>query len=167
MLTSAGAVAGALLALTFGREGMRPLLGVVLVLALPLTFFDPGRLQSDRPRHPAIRNLGLVAAGVYGGLVQAGVGVLLLAVLSGLGGWALPRANAAKLLLVGVFTAPALALFVAADLVAWIPGLSLAVGAMLGAFLGSLLNMRVGAGLIRIAVAAVVVASGYQLLFQG
>jgi hypothetical protein len=164
VVASVGATGGALLALALGREGLRPVIGVMLLVALPLVFVDPKRLHRDRALPRAVQGIGFLLAGLYGGFVQAGVGVLLLAVLSGLGGLSLVRANALKLLLVAVFTVPALALFVASDLVAWVPGLSLGVGSMLGGWVGAKLNVRGGDRLVRWVVVAVVAASGIRIL---
>lgn len=163
-LTAAGALLGAAAATWLGRDGLRPAIGAVLLLALPLVFLDPRRF-AGRPRSRWLRGPGLFAAGAYGGFVQAGVGILLLAVLAGLGGLPLPRANALKLLLVGAFTLPALAVFWASDLVAWGPGLALGAGSLVGGTLGSWLNLRGGDRLIRVAVAVMVLASGAKLLW--
>jgi len=91
--------------------------------------------------------------------------VVLLAVLFGLGDLSLVRANALKLLLVGVFTIPPLIVFASSGIVAWAPGLALAAGSMLGGWCGSHLNLRGGQRLVRGAVAAVVLASAVRLLW--
>lgn len=159
-----GALAGALGALALGREGLRPVIGVVLIAALPMVFLDPARFVRDQRLPAPVQAAGFFVAGAYGGFVQAGVGILLLAVLSGLGGMQLKRANALKLLLVAAFTVPPLALFVRAGLVDWVPGLALAVGSMLGSLVGTHLNLRGGDRLIRAAVAVMVLASAIRLL---
>jgi uncharacterized membrane protein YfcA len=169
VITAVGAAVGALLAIALGRDGLRPAIGAALLIALPLVFWPMPRAEGDAAARRgaaagAARILGLFAAGVYGGFVQAGVGIVLLAVLSGLGGLRLERANALKLLLVGAFTIPALLLFVAEDLVEWVPGFALAAGSMLGAVLGAHLNVRGGARLVRAAVVLAVAASGVRLL---
>lgn len=164
VVASAGAALGAGAALALGREGLRPAIGIMLLVALPLIFVDPRRLHRDRAAPPAVQAAGFFVAGAYGGFVQAGVGVLLLAVGAGLGGLSLIRANALKLLIVAVFTLPALALFVAADLVAWVPGLALGVGSLAGGWLGAQLNLRGGDRAVRIVVAVVVVASAIRIL---
>jgi uncharacterized protein len=85
----------------------------------------------------------LFLAGVYGGFVQAGVGFVLLAVLSGNMGYDLVRANAVKVLCTAVFTAVALVIFIARDQILWGPGLVLACGAMVGAHLAVKLTIKI------------------------
>ncbi len=78
---------------------------------------------------------GLFVAGIYGGFVQAGVGFILLAVLAGGLRYDLVRANALKMVCSLAFTLVALLIFIYFDQVRWAPGLILAGGTMLGAYL--------------------------------
>lgn len=80
--------------------------------------------------------LALFVAGFYGGFVQAGVGFVLIAALAGTLRYDIVSTNALKLVCTVAFTAVALALFIYNDQVAWIPGLILAVGSIIGAWLG-------------------------------
>lgn len=78
----------------------------------------------------------LFAAGFYGGFVQAGVGFVLIAALAGTLRYDIISTNALKIVCTVAFTGVALALFIYNDQVAWIPGLLLALGSMVGAWLG-------------------------------
>jgi len=80
--------------------------------------------------------MALFAAGFYGGFVQAGVGFVLIAALAGTLRYDIVSTNALKILCTVAFTAVALALFIYNDQVAWVPGLLLAVGSTVGAWLG-------------------------------
>ena len=80
--------------------------------------------------------VGLLAAGFYGGFVQAGVGFLLLASIAGTLRYDIVRANAIKLVCTFVFTAVSLAIFIWQDQVAWIAGLILSIGYVAGAYFG-------------------------------
>ena len=87
--------------------------------------------------------LGLFGTGIYGGFVQAGVGFLLIASLAGGLRYDLIRANGLKLLCTAFFTVAALAIFIWRGQVAWVPGLVLGVGTMIGARLGVKLALNV------------------------
>lgn len=134
--------------------GMLGMLG--LSLARPAGWTEPG--APSRWRWVA-----LLAAGAYGGFLQAGVGLLLLPGLVRLGGLDPIRANARKVLLVGTLTVPALAVFVAAGAVAWVPGLLLAIGSAIGGAIGARLTIGVGARGIWAVLVAVVVATAARL----
>lgn len=80
--------------------------------------------------------IGLLAAGFYGGFVQAGVGFLLLASIAGTLRYDIVRANAIKLVCTLVFTSVSLLIFIWQDQVAWLAGGILSIGYVVGAFLG-------------------------------
>ncbi len=91
----------------------------------------------------------LFIAGVYGGFVQAGVGFVLIAALAGTLRYDIVSTNALKIVCTVSFTAVALALFIYNDQVAWIPGLLLAVGSMVGAWLGVNIAMDISPKLMK------------------
>jgi uncharacterized membrane protein YfcA len=64
------------------------------------------------------------------------VGFVLIAVLVGQLRYDMLRGNALKLAITGSFTVLALGIFVARDQVAWLPGLLVAAGTLLGVRLG-------------------------------
>lgn len=77
--------------------------------------------------------LWLGLAGFYGGFVQAGVGFILITALAGSLRYDLVQTNALKVVCVFAFTLLALVVFIAQDLIRWLPGLVLSCGAMVGA----------------------------------
>jgi uncharacterized membrane protein YfcA len=104
------------------------------------------------------------AIGVYGGFIQAGVGIFLLAGLVLGAGYDLVKANAVKVLIVLCFTVSALAVFLINRQVVWSTGLILAVGNMLGAWVASRMAVERGAAFVRWVLIAVVAVSGAKLL---
>lgn len=84
----------------------------------------------------------LFASGVYGGFVQAGVGFLLITAIAGSLRYDLVRTNALKVVCLLGFTGLALALFIYRGQVLWLPGLILAVGSMLGAYLAVKMTIK-------------------------
>ncbi len=104
--------------------------------------------------------------GVYGGFVQAGVGFFLIWALVGLGGRDLVQANAAKVFIVGCFTAVSLALFASNGMVRLGTGLILACGSMIGAHLGARFTLTKSSRLIRWILAMTVMASAGKMLWD-
>ena len=93
------------------------------------------------PEQPAGRSKGggwpwLLAIGFYGGFVQAGSGLLLIAFLSGRQGFDLLGANAIKAVIILAFSSLSLCVFLLAGQVAWAPAILLAVATVIGARLG-------------------------------
>lgn len=163
---SAGAGLGAALALTLDPVTFRVVIAAVMVGMLGVLLLDPKRfLEPGPPRHPGWVLLGFFLAGAYGGFLQAGVGILLLAVGTLLAGEDVARANTTKNLLVLVFTIPALAVFAARGVVDWAAGGYLAVGSAAGGWLGARLVRTRGARFVRAVLVVVVAAGALRLAF--
>ncbi len=78
----------------------------------------------------------LLFAGFYGGFVQAGVGFILITTFAGALRYSLLASNVLKIFATLCFTGIALGVFIFNDQIRWLPGLVLAFGTMLGAYIG-------------------------------
>lgn len=162
----AGAVLGASLSLQVDEPTLRRIIAALLLLVLPTLFVRAERWAGHEPAPRALVLGAMFAVGLYGGFIQAGVGLLLLPLLVLVAGRDAVSANALKTMLVGLFTLPALVVFVQAGKVAWGPGLALAAGSAFGGWLGGHLTLRGGPKLVRAALALALVASAFDLLFR-
>ncbi len=157
-----GALIGALGAAVTPPTVLKPVLLTALILmALWITFRPKtfsGESEEDTSRAAQRKaTLALFGAGLYGGFVQAGVGFMLLGAFAGVLGMRLIRANAMKLVCTTVFSGVALAVFIAAGQVRWIPGLVLAVATTTGTQIGVRFAMRAPQKVLRwILLAAVI-----------
>lgn len=121
------------------------------------------RRKTRRPLHPAWRALLFFGIGLYGGLFQAGVGLLLISAISW-SGEDLLTTNSMKVAINLCFTLLVLPIFVLADLVVWSYALALGAGYAVGGALGARFAVRGGERLLRPAfVAAVLLLSGNML----
>jgi uncharacterized membrane protein YfcA len=161
-----GAVSGAYVATTISSETMRRVFAFVVLLVAVLVFVKPSRwIGEAEPRlHQPWRWLVFLAAGFYGGFVQAGAGFLMLAGLVLGGGLGLVNANAAKVALILLYTPLVLVLFAFADQVDLAVGLTLGVGNMTGAWISAHLAVRKGAGWIRWVLIVAAVAAAIRML---
>lgn len=144
-----GGLAGAASASYLPNWLLKPLLlGAMISMALvilirPAAIAPPVGTPALKVGERPASVIALLGAGFYGGFVQAGVGFILLAALAGTLRYDLVRANALKLVCSAAFTAVALVVFIARDQVAWVPGLILAVGAMIGGHFAVKMALRV------------------------
>ena len=141
VITGVGAIAGSMLASILPVWILKPvLLGTMIIMALIMlisseTLAPPnGTIPKRLSGHP-MAAVGLFMSGVYGGFVQAGVGFILIAALSGGLRYDLIRANALKSVCTAIFSGVALLIFALQGQIWWIPGVILAVGSMAGAWL--------------------------------
>jgi uncharacterized membrane protein YfcA len=164
-----GSVIGAQIAVNLNEEIMRLTIGALMVVMMVVILIRPKRWLEGQPGTASKRFgwkqwLIFFFIGVYGGFIQAGVGIFLLTALVLSAGYDLVRANAVKVLIVLCFTAFALAVFVMNDQVAWAIGLILAVGNMLGAWVAARMAVKRGAVFVRWVLIAVVAVSAAKLL---
>lgn len=137
-----GSIPGAWLAANLDAKAMNQAIGVVMVLMLGVILLEPSRwlrqesaLKPGRPSPLALA--GFFALGVYGGFIQAGVGVLLLAAMVLGVGYNLVEANGIKLVIVLGLALTALLVFISRGQVAWGVGALMAAGQSAGAWLAA------------------------------
>ena len=147
--TLSGGLAGALLAVALPNLYLKPVLLIcilamaVVMLLRPEALAPPPGTATRLPADNRGAWWGLFGAGAYGGFVQAGVGFILLAVLTAGLRYDLLRANALKVSCALAFTTVALGVFIAFGKVDWVSGLVLAVGSMAGAWLAVKIAVRI------------------------
>jgi uncharacterized membrane protein YfcA len=167
--TLAGAVLGAWLATRISDAAFQRILaGVMVGAALWMLLRAPqGGADPDSTPPPSTGGRVLLAVawfgvGIYGGFIQAGLGFLVLAVVSA-AGLDLVRGNALKVTLVLAFTPFALLLFALDGLVDWRLGGVLAAGNLIGGQVGVHLTVLKGQDWIRRVVVVAVVAFAIRL----
>jgi uncharacterized membrane protein YfcA len=137
---------------------------VMLLYVIPMIWrrkADPARPPRPWPRWIAF--LAFLAIGLYGGAIQAGVGLLMVGALTH-NGYDLLRANSVKVSVNVVLTAFAIPVFVWAGQVAWLPAGVLAIGFIAGGWLGARVAVRGGERVIRPAmIAAILLLAGRML----
>ncbi len=137
-----GSVLGAWLAVDLDERTMNQVIALVLGLMGLLILLKPEQwLRKESEPHRAYRTplqfLIFLAIGVYGGFIQAGVGLFLLAAMVLGCGYSLKHANAVKLAIILAFTLPAVLVFALQGQVHWGFGLLMALGQSLGAWLAA------------------------------
>ncbi|MEM9134656.1 MAG: sulfite exporter TauE/SafE family protein [Actinomycetota bacterium] len=137
----------------------------VLMLPLLVLSLRTGR-GGDTEREPWplwLTYLAFFGLGLYGGAVQAGVGLLLLLVLSR-AGFDLVTANAVKVLVILVITLIAVPVFILNDQVRWLQAFVLSLGTASGGYLGANLAVEGGERLIRPVLVVVVLVLASRMI---
>ena len=163
----AGALAGSRIAVQLDERIMNGVLGGLMVFMLGVLLLKPERWLRATAADPRRNRRPLTLfvfflIGIYGGFIQAGVGIFLLAGLVLAGRYSLGAANGIKNLLVFAFTLPALLVFLWYGQVHIGYGLLMAVFQSAGAWLGVRLATSVPNAerwMYRLLVAAVAVSA--------
>ncbi len=137
-----GALVGAWLATQLDAKLFEQFIGILLILMLVLILLKPEKWMKDNPDKTEKNKtfaalITMFFTGIYGGFVQGGVGIFLLAGLVMVSDYRLSKANAIKLIIVLAYALPVLIIFILYDQVDWFLGLFTAVGQSIGAYLGA------------------------------
>jgi uncharacterized protein len=136
------------------------------LLMLPIIFLSirkPKVRQDAKTWSRTTTVVVFVLIGIYGGAIQAGVGLVLLAALTR-AGFDLVTANVIKVLITLVVTAIALPVFIINDQVRWIPALILTAGLGFGGWVGARIAVKGGERVIRIVMVVAAVGLAGRLL---
>ena len=163
-----GSLIGAQIAVNLDEQMMRRVIGglmaimLVIIIARPKRWLN-GRLAVMEGRPGFLKHLMFFFIGAYGGFIQAGVGIFLLAGLVMGIGYDLVRANAVKVLIIFCFTVFAMVVFTLNGQVLWGLGALLAVGNAIGGWFAVRLAIARGAVFVRWILIAVVTVSAIKL----
>jgi len=164
-----GSVIGSFLISLVADDTFKVIFGVAMVPLLILSLRPPkpktptANDTAGSAWSPAVSFGVFLAIGVYGGALQAGVGVILLLALSR-SGFDLILANSIKTVVIFAITAVAVPVFIIRGQIDWSPALLLAVGFVAGGATGARLAVMGGDRLIRpVLVVAVVALAGRML----
>lgn len=193
LLSTAGAVAGALLLLA-APGAFGTIVPLLLVVAAVLAAVQPRVADSIRRREAlaalargqtltepppagladAVTRplgvglaLGIFATGVYGGYFGAAQGVVLLALLGIAWSTDLHRANGAKVVLAGMANLVGGVVFILSGEVDWLIAAIIAVGSAVGGGLGALVARRIPAGALRAVIVVVGLTAAVALWVRG
>jgi uncharacterized membrane protein YfcA len=168
LTTAPGAVLGAFVAVRVGEDLFRAILAVVLVLSV-VGLLTPSRSKDGDDVVPsssrALAFLAFFAIGFYGGFIQASVGFLLMIVLHRLLGFDLVRTNMHKVLIILVFSIPALAVFLITGNVVWDIALALAAGNSLGGIAATHVSVKGGERPIRLVLGVALTIMAVRLVW--
>nr|WP_314445355.1 TSUP family transporter [uncultured Sphingomonas sp.] len=167
LIVFAGSASGALL-VQWVEARTLALIIPLLLLANALYILVSPRM-SDEDAHQRLSTTGYApiggAIGFYDGFFGPGTGTFFSSTLVALRGHGLTRATALTKYFNWTSNIAAVLLFAASGKVLWLLGLSMAVGAMVGGWLGSHTAMRYGARLIRPLLVTASIAMTARLLW--
>lgn len=135
-----GAVTGALIAVDLDAKTMEHMVGTLMIFML-FTILKKPKSKVIRPQqsrgNKILNMIVFFAIGLYGGFVQAGIGLVLIVALTQMAHFSLIRGNAIKMIIIFLYTVPVMGIFIYKGQIEWMPAIWLAVGQVLGTHLTS------------------------------
>lgn len=165
LFTLPGAIAGAIMAVNVSNKFLEIVIGIVMILIIITIVYPVKKIKNPEPvtkLTPTIM-FSLFLVGIYGGFIQIGIGFVLMAIFHRLMKYDLVRVNIMKVFVVSFFTIPALLVFIIDDKIVLLPGLVLAFGNAIGAWLSAKISLRRGENFIRIFLIIAVIMMSLQL----
>ncbi len=170
-----GAVLGARLAVNVSDILFKRILAVIMILVLGFILWNPIRRiygnvkcnsneTNTRWSSYIVMMIIFFFIGIYGGFIQAGIGFLIIAALTTIGGFNLVETNSHKVFVVGINALCALLVFIFYSKIHWSIGLALSAGNGLGGWIGSHIAVSKGERFIRLVLTVCVIAMAIKLL---
>jgi uncharacterized membrane protein YfcA len=135
-----GGLIGSFLASQVRDEIFSKIFVSVMILSVALIIFDPFKSKGDEDlsfKSQVIGSICFFFIGIYGGFVQAGIGFIVIAVLSLVNNLNLIKSNYVKVFAAIVYTGVSVAVFAWQGKIIWISGLVLSIGHAMGGWYAS------------------------------
>lgn len=152
LMTLPGAILGAWFSVNIGAREFRIILGVVMLLIVASMLLPKAKQETQKviEQRAWLMWPAMFGVGLFGGFIQAGVGFLIMAAMVHLAGETLVRTNIHKVIIVFIFTLPALLIFMLTDNINWFAALFLSIGSIAGGWIGAHMTLTKGEKVIRI-----------------
>jgi len=165
-----GAIIGAQIAVDIKGETFNKILAVIMVVVVLYMVFKSkfkhiNDVEKTTGKHLWLSIVLFFFVGIYGGFIQAGVGFIMLLILSSVNNISLVKSNAIKVMVALIYTFSAIAVFIYNDAINWRMGLTLAIGNSLGGWFASRWSVKKGDGMIRNFLIVMVIIMAIKLWF--
>lgn len=162
------AAAGSVVVQLIKPEALMLIVPILLLAAAAYVIFSPR--MTDEDAHQRLSQTGYApvggSIGFYDGFFGPGTGSFFVTTLVALRGFGLTRATGTTKLLNAASNLGSLLVFIAGGKVLWLLAICIAVGAMIGNWLGSHFALKHGARLIRPLLIVISLALTGRLIFQ-
>jgi len=149
----------------FNRTVAAVMIAVMILMATGRDKTKPAPNASSKAKNLALGHVLMIGAGFWGGLIQIGVGFLLMPILYRVMGLDLVRVNMHKVFIALVFTTVAFFVFASKVEIVWEAGAALAIGTAIGGWMGARAAIQKGEKFIKRALIIVLAAMTVKLLF--
>ncbi len=161
--TVVGGIVGSVAVSQIDDELFERAFGILMIPLLALALWKPKADASAKPWPYWLTATVFLGVGFYAGAIQAGVGLILLLVLSR-AGHDLVTANAIKTYVVIAVSIVAVTVFISQGQVRWLPALVLSAGTAVGGYVGSQIAVDGGERVIKpVLVVSVLALSGRMI----
>jgi uncharacterized protein len=165
-----GSIIGAQIAVDIKGDTFNKILAVIMVVIVFYMIFKSklklvDGLEKTTGKHLWISIVLFFFVGIYGGFIQAGVGFIILLILSSVNNLSLVKSNAVKVTVVLIYTIASVSIFIYNEIIDWKIGLTLALGNSVGGWFASRWSVDKGDALVRKFLIVMVIVMAIKLWF--
>lgn len=163
-----GGLIGSLLASKVADAVFSKIFVSVMIFSVILIVYDPFKSKGEEKLNFKSQLIGGICfffIGIYGGFIQAGIGFLVIAVLSLVNNLSLVKSNYVKVFAAIVYTGVSVAVFAYEGKIVWATGLILAIGHAMGGWYASRWSVKAGEVWIKRVMIVSVLAMAVKLWF--
>ncbi|WP_405206515.1 sulfite exporter TauE/SafE family protein [Aquimarina sp. LLG6339-5] len=163
-----GSLIGAKIAIDIKGETFNKILAIVMLIVVLFMVFKPKVNLVDfteriQGKYRVYSIIIFFIIGIYGGFIQAGVGIFILLALSTINRMSLVSSNAVKALVVFIYTIGALIIFAYNSQINYLYGFVLAFGNASGGWIASRWSVKKGDGIVKVFLVIMVIAMAIKL----
>lgn len=164
-----GSIVGANIALQLSDDIFNKILGVVMIIVVVFIIWQPQKKinaikKKLSKKREILASIIFFFVGIYGGLLQAGTGFIVIISLTLITGFSLVKINSLKVFVIAMYMASSLFIFIINGSVNWLLGLTLAIGNGIGGYIGSNFAVKKGDKYIKIVLFIAVLLMACKLL---
>lgn len=165
-----GSVIGAQIAVDIKGDTFNKILAFIMVIVVFYMVFKTKIIRANIIEKTSGKQLWISIllfffVGIYGGFIQAGVGFIILLILSSVNNLSLVKSNAVKVTVVLIYTFASVSVFIYNDIINWRIGLTLALGNSVGGWFASRWSVDKGDALVRKFLIVMVIVMAIKLWF--
>ena len=167
---SFGAVIGALIAIEIDEKLFNRILAIVIITIGVLIIANNKKLDSKliekiNGKYLFFSLIIFFFLGIYGGFLNAGIGIVIMFILNRYNGLDLVKTNATKVVLITIYSSIALIVFAYNNSINWEKGLWMSLGTIYGAWWSSRWSVKKGDKVIKIVMLIMIIIIAIKLWF--
>jgi len=145
--TVGGSIIGSMLASKMSDDLFKKIFVIIMIVSVCLILFNPTKTKGAEKLSTKQQWIGAVCflfVGAYGGFVQAGIGFLVIGILSLVNNLSLVKSNYVKVFSAIIYTGVAVIVFAIDGKINWQVGFVLAIGHSMGGWYASRWSVKAG-----------------------
>lgn len=164
-----GSVLGAYMSVKIPDMAFKKILSILMIVFVIIMIFSNNKKNNSEIKYKPGKTLTFIIfvfVGIYGGFIQAGVGLFLIGSIKLCTGFDLVKVNSVKTFIIASYTIIAIIIFAYSGKINWSVAAIVAVGQGFGGYAGSKITVKGGEKFVKIFIILAIVLMAIKLLMN-